>query len=68
MTGLIVEIDEIVRRDFEPSAVHSIGDRVQLILAEQRYLDLLQREPDVTIAHVELRKALAKIARPSGSS
>lgn len=65
MTAIIVEIDEMVRRDFDVSDVYAIGDRIQLMLSEARYLDLLQREADVAIGHAELRKALAKISRPA---
>jgi hypothetical protein len=68
ITALIVDIDEMARRDFESSEVRSIADRVESMFGSspspefaQKYVPLLQRNPDVTMAHAALRKALARL-------
>lgn len=62
MTAIIVEIDELVRRDFVNADAAAIVKRVEAFLAEPRYVEFLQREVDVATEHAALRKVLAKVA------
>lgn len=66
MTALIVEIDEMVRRDFEAAAAVSIRERVEKFLKGDRYIEVLQREVDVASSHAGVRKVLTRLdVRPS---
>lgn len=72
MTALIVDIDEMARRDFEPADYDAVRQRVEQLVGTEpddafaeRYLPLLQREVDVAIGHVTARKALAKMPGPA---
>jgi hypothetical protein len=69
MTGLIVEIDEISRIDFDRAKLDDIVGRVRAMFAAQadsaftsRYLPLLQRDVDAAIAHAAIRQILARLA------
>ncbi len=68
MTSLIVDIDEMVRTDFERSDVEAIAARADELFGpssngefSKHYVPLLQREMDVTTGHAAVRKALAKL-------
>jgi hypothetical protein len=61
MTSIIVDIDEMVRRDFESADAKAIADRVHHFLSSETYVTLLQREVDVATAHAAMRKVLAKL-------
>lgn len=64
MTALIVEIDEMVRVDFEPDAARALAARVERLFEgefNERYVPLLQRDVDVAMAHAAIRRALAKL-------
>ena len=64
MTSLIVEIDEMVRVDFEPQAARDVAGRVEQLFEgafNERYVPLLQRDVDVAVAHAAIRCALAKL-------
>jgi hypothetical protein len=64
MTSLIVEIDEMVRVDFEPGAARALAARVEALFDaafNERYVPLLQRDVDVAVAHAAIRRALAKL-------
>lgn len=64
MTSLIVEIDEMVRVDFEPRAARALAGRVEQLFEgafNERYVPLLQRDVDVAVAHAAIRRALAKL-------
>jgi|SRR5436305_5404753 len=64
MTSLIVEIDEMVRVDFEPQAARDVAGRVEQLFEgafNERYVPLLQRDVDVAVAHAAIRRALAKL-------
>jgi hypothetical protein len=70
ITTLIVEIDEMARRDFEMSEVAAIGGRVESLFANHsesefasRYLPILQRDVDVAAGHAAVRKAVAALLR-----
>jgi len=60
-TSLIVDIDEMARADFEPSDVATILARIDPILTDTRYIDMLQREVDVASAHAALRAVLGRL-------
>ena len=68
LTSLIVDIDEMVRTDFEPSDVAAIADRMDRLIgakAEEafaaQYIPMLQRSVDVAAGHAALRKAAARL-------
>jgi len=61
VTSLIVEIDEMVRTDFEPAAVAGVAARVEELFVSERYVALLQRDVEVAMGHAALRKALTEL-------
>lgn len=70
ITALIVDIDEMARRDFERADVDAIMGRVERMIGvspdqyfADRYVPLLQREVDVAIGHAAVRQALGKMAK-----
>lgn len=70
MTSIIVDIDEMSRTDFDRAALEALLARVRAIFAAEadaafvsRYLPLLQRDVDVTIAHAAVRQILARLER-----
>ena len=63
ITSVIVDIDEMVRTDFDPGDVGGIAARVEQLFVSERYLPLLQRDIDVAIGHAALRKALTGLRR-----
>jgi len=63
LTAVIVEIDEMRRTDFEPREAISIGERLDRFLLEDRYVELLQREAAVAMAHGQLRRAMQRLSR-----
>ena len=62
LTWVIVDIDEMARRDFEPKDAFEIAARVESFLATDPYLAMLQRDVDVAAGHATVRAVLAKIA------
>jgi hypothetical protein len=64
ITTLIVDIDEMVRIDFEPAAVEDIVRRAEALFAVEsgpfhdRYAPLMQRDVDVAVGHVQVRKLI----------
>ena len=71
ITALIVDIDEMARRDFEPADAEAIAARVESLFGNGagsefagKYIPILQRSVDVAASHAALRKALARL-RPS---
>lgn len=68
VTALIVEIDEMARRDFEPADAKGIATRLDALFGTagdrefaEKYVPILQRSVDVAASHAALRKALAKL-------
>jgi hypothetical protein len=64
ITSLIVDIDELARRDFELPEATAIADRIDRMFGPasdeefaSRYVPILQRDVDVAIGHAEVRKA-----------
>ena len=64
LTSLIVDIDEMVRTDFDDAAAHAIPQRVEQIFAGEQYVAILQREVEVAGAHAAARKALQRLENP----
>lgn len=67
MTALIVEIDEVSRTDFDRAKLDDLVARARAVFAAEgafsaRYLPLLQRDVDATIAHAAIRQILARLA------
>ena len=68
VTSLIVDIDEMARKDFEAADVAAIADRVDKLFGgtpdaefAAKYVPILQRDVDVAIAHAALRQAMRKL-------
>ena len=68
ITTLIVDIDEMSRRDFEKVDVEAIAGRLEAMFGSspdpsfpEKYVPLLQRSVDVAISHAALRAAVAKL-------
>jgi hypothetical protein len=70
LTSVIVDIDEMSRTDFERAQLDALIARVRAIFNEvdtplaSRYVPLLQRDVDVTIAHGAIRQILARFQPP----
>jgi hypothetical protein len=70
LTALIVDIDEMVRTDFERADVDAIVTRVEKLFGTAadaafaaHYVPLLQREVDVAIAHAAVRQTIGRLQR-----
>jgi hypothetical protein len=63
MTSIIVEIDEMVRRDFEAADARAIAARVEAFLSAKEYVEMLQREIDIAAGHAQVRKLLTRLAQ-----
>ena len=68
VTALIVEIDELARRDFELDEAAAIGERLNRLFGPDpdeefasRYVPVLQRDVDVAIGHAEVRKTITAL-------
>ena len=68
ITALIVEIDEMTRRDFEPADAEGIVARIDALFGNagdadfaSHYVPILQRSVEVAAGHAALRKALAAL-------
>ena len=68
VTSLIVDIDEMARKDFETADVAAIADRIEKLFGPTadaefaaKYVPILQREVDVAGAHGALRQAMKKL-------
>jgi hypothetical protein len=70
LTSLIVDIDEMVRTDFEKTDVDAIAARVERLFGAAadaacaaHYVPVRQRDVDVAIAHGAVRQTLARLRR-----
>ena len=63
LTALIVDIDEMARTDFDPQQAAAIGGRLETLLAEKRYVEMLQREVEVAMAHAAVRRTLQRLTQ-----
>ena len=68
ITSLIVDIDELARRDFQLEETAAIAARLDRMFGPspdrtfaERYVPILQRDVDVAIGHAEVRKAAATL-------
>jgi len=68
ITGLIVDIDEMTRTDFERADVDGIVARAERLFGAnaeseftEKYVPMLQNHVDVAIAHAAVRPVLAKL-------
>ena len=61
LTSIIVEIDEMVRRDFEAADAIALARRVETFLGGKEYVELLQREVEVATGHASVRKILGRL-------
>lgn len=68
VTSLIVDIDEMSRRDFEPAEVHEIAGRLDRFFGPspdpefaKQYVPVLQKSVDVAVNHAALRGAIAPL-------
>ena len=65
-TALIVDIDEMARRDFDPASARAIPKRVEEMFAGEQYVTILQRDVEVAGAHAAVRKALQRVTSGTG--
>ena len=70
MTTLIVDIDEMVRVDFERADFDAIVARLERLFGPtpdpafaEHYVPVLQQDVDVAVGHAGVRQALASLAR-----
>jgi hypothetical protein len=61
LTALIVDIDEMARRDFDEASVRAIPRRIEEMFAVEQYVTMLQRDVEVAGAHAVVRKALPRL-------
>ncbi len=68
ITTLIVDIDEMSRRDFEAPDAAAIAGRVEALFGTSpdpqfaaQYVPILQRSVDVAVAHAALRNAVTRL-------
>jgi hypothetical protein len=62
LTAVIVDIDEMARRDFDEASVLAIPRRVEKMFAAEQYVTILQRDVEVAGAHAVVRKALQRLS------
>ncbi|PYQ59299.1 MAG: hypothetical protein DMF58_12185 [Acidobacteria bacterium] len=63
LTAVIVDIDEMARTDFEVADVAAIVDRIEKLLGETKYIEMLQRDIDVATGHAALRRVMQRLKR-----
>ena len=68
VTAIIVDIDEMARRDFERADVDAVLGRIDRLFGTspeeafaEQYVPILQRGVDVAIGHAAVRQAVAKV-------
>ncbi len=61
LTSVIVDIDEMARTDFESAEVTAIVERIEQLLSEQQYIEMLQRDVDVATGHAALRREMQRL-------
>jgi hypothetical protein len=68
LTALIVDIDEMVRQDFQRAELDEIASRANRLFGPAadaefaaQYVPVLQQDVDVAIHHVAVRKAIARL-------
>ncbi len=74
LTSLIVDIDEMVRKDFGAADVSAIADRLGRLFGgrtsdaefAKRYFPILQRDVQIAMAHAAVRRALGRLTNGNG--
>jgi hypothetical protein len=61
LTAVIVQIDEMTRRDFERADAIAVAKRIEDFLGQTQYVEMLQREVDVAAGHAAVRKILSRL-------
>jgi hypothetical protein len=68
VTAIIVDIDEMARRDFERADVDEVLGRIDRLFGATpddsfavQYVPILQRDVDVAIGHAAVRQAVGKV-------
>lgn len=63
MSKVMVEMDELLEEamPLEPIRIAGLRERIEGMIASERYLTLLQSSPEVVMAHTALRKALGEL-------
>jgi hypothetical protein len=71
LTAVIVDIDEMVRTDFQASDADAIYDRLDALVGSSagesdfatHYREILQRDVNVAMAHAAVRQTLLRLGR-----
>lgn len=70
MTALIVDIDEMARTDFNVEDAFAVGDRLAALFEapefSAQYVPILQRDAEVAMEHVAVRKAAERLRNRKG--
>lgn len=63
MSQAMVEMDELVEEPEPPEPIRMAGlrERIEGMIATERYLSLLQSSPEIVMAHTRLRQALSAL-------
>ncbi len=64
MSQAMVEMDQLAEEETPPDPIRMAGlrERIEAMIATERYLALLQSSPEVVMAHTDLRKALSALS------
>ncbi len=64
MSQVMVEMDELAEAPapLEPIRMAGLRERMEGMIATDRYLSLLQSSPEIVMAHTDLRKALGALS------
>jgi hypothetical protein len=71
LTSVIVDIDEMVRTDFQRADADAIYDRLDALVGSSagesdfatRYREILQRDVNIAMAHATVRQTLLRLGR-----
>ncbi len=63
MSKVMVEMDELLDEamPLEPIRIAGVRERIEGMIASERYLSLLQSSPEIVMGHTALRKALGEL-------
>lgn len=63
MSKVMVEMDELLDEamPLEPIRIAGVRERIEGMIASERYLNLLQSSPEIVMGHTALRKALGEL-------
>ena len=60
-TSIIVDVDEMIRTDFETADFDAIVVRIDEVLAGKQYVEMLQRDVNVATSHATLRRVMQRL-------